>query len=107
MPDTPQELFAELPEHFDAEAWGDEDAVLAFNITGDDGGQWVATVDGGDLAIDEGTTEDADMTMTCTDEDLMGMVNGSLNPVSAFMQGKVKIAGNMGLAMKLQKFLTE
>jgi len=106
MPATPSELFSELAGHFDSEKWGDEDAVLAFDISGESGGNWVATVAGGQIAVREGEADDADMTMVCTDEDLMGMVNGDLNPVSAFMAGKVRIKGNMSLAMKLQSFLT-
>ena len=106
MPATPSELFSELHDHFDGDKWGDEDAVLAFDISGDSGGNWVATVEGGNLSVREGSVENADMTMVCTDEDLMAMVSGELNPVSAFMAGKVRIKGNMSLAMKLQTFLT-
>nr|MBN1230099.1 SCP2 sterol-binding domain-containing protein [Anaerolineae bacterium] len=105
MPATVKELFAELPEQFDASAWGGGDAVLAFNISGDQGGQWVARIAGEELNIVEGTADDVDMTMSCSDEDLLAMVNGELNAVSAFMQGKLKIDGNMSLAMKLQSLL--
>ena len=106
MPATPSELFSELAGQFDSEKWGDEDAVLAFDISGDNGGNWYATIEGGELSVNEGEVEDADMTMVCTDEDLMAMVSGDLNPVSAFMAGRVRIKGNMSLAMKLQSFLT-
>lgn len=106
MPATPSELFQELSGHFDPEKWGDEDALLAFEISGDNGGNWVATIEDGKLSVRDGAVDDADMTMVCSDEDLMAMVHGDLNPVSAFMAGKVRIKGNMSLAMKLQTFLT-
>ena len=38
------------------------------------------------------------------DEDLVDMMTGKLNPQKAFFKGKLKIQGNMGLAMKLQEF---
>ena len=46
----------------------------------------------------------ADVTLTMADEDLVDMMTGKLNPQKAFFKGKLKIQGNMGLAMKLQEF---
>jgi len=47
----------------------------------------------------------ADTTIITTQQALQDMVNGDLNPVMATMTGKVKIEGDMGLAMKLQSLL--
>jgi sterol carrier protein 2 len=41
------------------------------------------------------------------DQDLMDLMSGSLNAQKAFFQGKLKIKGNMALAMKLREFQTE
>ena len=105
MPETVAEVFGGLADEFDPDAWGAGDAVLAFVITGEGGGNWLATIQGSDLSLSDGTTDAADMTMTCAAEDLLAMTSGELNAVSAFMQGKVKIDGNMSLAMKLQGLL--
>lgn len=102
MADNLSELFAEMAGKFDPDAWGSEDAVLQFNI-GDKA--WVATIEGGNLSIDEGAVDSPAMTMTCSEEDILAMAKGDLNPVSAFMQGKIKIDGNMSLAMKLQSLI--
>jgi acyl-CoA dehydrogenase len=50
------------------------------------------------------TTEDkeADCTVAVSEEDLLGMMNGTVNPMMAFMNGKVKVHGEMGVAMKMQ-----
>jgi len=45
---------------------------------------------------------DADCTVQLTMDDFQALVNGDLNPMSAFMSGKLKIDGDMGVAMKLQ-----
>lgn len=105
MADTVQDVFSEMGERFDSDNWGSGDVTLQFNVEGDDGGNWTATILDGALSIAEGTDNDADMTMTCSDEDLLAIVNGDLNAVSAFMQGRIKIDGNMSLAMQLQSLL--
>lgn len=53
------------------------------------------------------STEDkeADCTINVAAEDLRAMMDGSLNPMSAFMGGKIKVQGDMGVAMKLQSLL--
>jgi len=44
----------------------------------------------------------ADLTITVADDDFVALADGKLNPQTAFMRGKLKIKGNMALAMKLQ-----
>ena len=45
-----------------------------------------------------------DVTLSLKDDDLVALMTGKLNPQKAFFQGKLKVQGNMGLAMKLQEF---
>lgn len=46
-----------------------------------------------------------DVTITISDDDFVSIVTGKLNPQSAFMKGKLKIKGNMALAMKLDPII--
>ena len=46
--------------------------------------------------------EDADCTISLSSDDFMQIQGGDLDPTTAFMMGKLKIEGNMGLAMKIQ-----
>ena len=81
-------------------------AIYQFNISGPGGGQWAVdcTTPGG--AVTSGQASAAKCTVNCTDADFLNIVNGKLNPQMAFMSGKLKIQGDMGLAMKLQQILT-
>jgi len=65
--------------------------------------------DDGVLVIDHQTVtaedREADCTINLSLEDLESIVAGDLDPTSAFMQGKLKIEGDMGVAMKLSQVL--
>merc|ERR1712150_344835 len=57
----------------------------------------------GSVELDSGTK--ADCTLTMKDSDLYDLMLGKLNPNSAFFSGKLKISGNMGLAMKINSVM--
>jgi len=80
-------------------------AVYLFNISGPNGGQWSVdcTQPGGMVAAGQVAT--ASCTVACSDVDFLNIVNGRLNAQMAFMSGKLRIQGDMGLAMKLQQIL--
>jgi len=52
-------------------------------------------------SIVTGPPAKADCTLTCADEDFVNIMTGKVNAQQAFMQGKLKIGGNMALATKL------
>jgi putative sterol carrier protein len=87
----------------DPQAAASIDAIYQFNVTGDDGGSW--TMDFTKPEVREGEDSDAQCTVTVETEDFLGMLNNTLNPVQAFMMGKIQVEGDMALAMKLQEIL--
>ncbi len=80
-------------------------ALYQFNISGPEGGSWSVDCTAGGK-ISAGTAQGARCTVAATDKDFLAIVNGKLNPQMAFMSGKLRIQGDMGLAMKLQQILT-
>ena len=78
-------------------------AVYQFNITGDNGGSW--TVDLTKPEVRPGEDENARCVVTVEDGDFMQIVSRALNPQMAFMSGKLKVGGDMSLAMKLGEIL--
>jgi putative sterol carrier protein len=80
-------------------------AVYQFNITGPAGGQWAVDCATPGGAVTAGPSATAKCTVNCTDADFLSIVNGKLNAQMAFMMGKLKIQGDMGLALKLAQLL--
>lgn len=72
---------------------------------GFDGSIRVEIEDEGALIIDQdgarASDEDADCTMTASADTLQGMLKGDVNPTAAFMSGKLRVEGDMSMAMKL------
>jgi len=90
---------------FDPDATKGKEGIYQFELTGDDGGTYQMIINEEGAQAVEGTKETAQVTLTVNEEDFKEMVEGSLNPTAAFMSGKLKIKGNMGLALKLQTVL--
>jgi putative sterol carrier protein len=95
-----KEFFETLESRADASKTAGVNNSYLFDIEGE--GQWKVDVRDGNVSVSEGTGE-ADVTITTTGENFDKIVAGEMNPTTAYMSGKLKIKGDMGAAMKLQK----
>jgi len=101
---TPQQIFEEkigarLADPAQQAQAKEIDAIYQFHVTGDNGGDWVVNLR--DCVVNGGTSGDADCTITIDSNDFVGLVQGTVAGPQLFMMGKLQIAGNMALAMKL------
>ncbi|MDX1995182.1 MAG: SCP2 sterol-binding domain-containing protein [bacterium] len=78
------------------------DAVIQFDLSGDGGGQFYVHIANQGITAHEGVAENPKMTLKASAEDYYNVATGKLNAMQAFMGGKIKIQGDMGLAMKMQ-----
>ena len=97
---TIQEFFGTLADRLDASKTAGMTGRYVFDVEGV--GQWTVALDDGTVTVAEGAGE-ADCTIRSNEKTLTKIVNGESNPTTAFMMGKIKIDGDMGAAMKLQK----
>ncbi len=97
------DVFKAMPERFNAAAAAGVNAVYQFDLTGDDGGTYHVKVAEQACEVNEGGTDSPNITITMAASDYLDMVNGKLNPQMAFMGGKLKIKGDMSLALKMQQ----
>ncbi|KFW02505.1 Hydroxysteroid dehydrogenase-like 2, partial [Eurypyga helias] len=82
--------------------------VYQFELSGDGGGTWYIDLKtkGGSAGFGQPPVT-ADVVMNMSSADFVKMFTGKLKPTLAFMSGKLKIKGNMALAIKLEKMLTQ
>lgn len=73
---------------------------------GDDGLIYVDTTQSPPLVSNE-DGEEPDVALVCSTETFEGILAGTQDPNIAFMMGKLKVKGNMGLAMKLNSILED
>lgn len=95
-----QEFFDGLPERISADRIAGVNNTYVFEIEG--AGTWTVAIADGSLAVSEGAGE-GDVTISASEESFEKIVAGEQNPTTAYMTGKLKIKGDMGAAMKLQK----
>jgi putative sterol carrier protein len=100
MPRDVQEFFSTLESRVDPSKTAGMNNSYVFDIEG--AGQWKVDVDDGKVSVTEGGG-DADVTISATEETFARIASGEQNATSAYMTGKLKIKGDMGAAMKLQK----
>jgi putative sterol carrier protein len=99
MADAVADFFASLPGRDASRAAGMTNSYV-FDIDG--AGVWTVKVADGQIAVSEGD-QGGDCTIQASAETFDRMIRGEQNPTTAYMTGKLKVRGDMGAAMKLQK----
>jgi len=104
---TTKEIFNEMQKRMDtnpAKLAGIK-GVFQFDISGADPGVYSVAIADGKATVSEGSSASSSVTISMASNDFLDMVEGRLDGITAFMGGKLKVQGDMGLAMQLQNLL--
>lgn len=101
IPDTAKEIMKTLHLAFQPDKAKGMDATFQFELTGEGGGTWVAKIADGQCTVTEGGLDNPSATISMEAADYVAIAQGKLDMAKAFMSGKIKVKGDMGLIMKL------
>ena len=104
---TVNEVFSEIDTRLKADPAKVQDmnAEYKFDLSGDQSGEYHIVCKPGQVGAGTGAPENPNITISMAGNDFVDLATGKLDGTMAFMSGKLKIKGDMGLAMKLQKVL--
>jgi putative sterol carrier protein len=98
------ELMAKMPGAFLPEKAVGLNVVIGFKFTGENPGEWNAIIKDGKCDVTQGAASTpTTMTLTADSADYVKIFTGELDGMQAFMQGKIKLGGDLNLAMKLMQ----
>jgi putative sterol carrier protein len=97
--ESAQQFFADLQGRSDAPRAGDLTASYRFDIDG--AGSWRLDVESGAVTVTE-SQEPADCVIATDEQTFLAVVENRQSPMGAFMTGKIRVEGDMGLALRLR-----
>ena len=102
---TVKETFDLMPTKFKAASAAGVNKTIQYEISGEGGGTWHAVVKDGACTVAPGPGTNPSLTLQMAAQDWLDMTSGKANGQMLFMSGKLKLKGDMGLAMKLAKLM--
>lgn len=104
MPLTVSQLMEKMPGAFLPEKAQGVNATIHFKFTGAEAGEWNAKIADGKCEVAQGAPGSAaTMTLTTDSSDYVKLFTGELDGMQAFMQGRLKLGGDLNLAMKMMQ----
>lgn len=81
--------------------------ALQVNLTGEGEGRFYAELTNGSLKVEPYEYFDRDVMFTVSTKDFIKIIEGKLDPVAAFTLGKLKVDGDLGKALEIQRLISK
>ncbi len=98
---TVKETFDLMASRFRADKAAGVNATIQYDISGDGGGTWNAVIKDGACTVSAGPAANPNLSLQMSGQDWLDMLSNKQSGQMLFMSGKLKLKGDMGLAMKL------
>jgi putative sterol carrier protein len=98
---TIQDLIDLLCRSFQSDRSAGFEATIQIHLTGEQGGDWLVVIEEESCKANPGVIENPRLKIEASAEDVLDMYNGKLDPMRAFMQGKLKLTGDKAMALKM------
>ena len=99
---APADVLAAFAARFRPDAAADLRAIYQLNLTGDNGGLWHLAIADQQCRLAPGQADDPSVTITMSVDDFSQLIAGQLDGVSAYLAGRIQIAGDLSLVTRLQ-----
>ncbi len=97
---TGPEFLKRLPEALNGDAVAGIASTIQFNLSSP---AYIQIIDG-KCTVHEGTTDAPDVSLGMSDEDLVALLTGKIDGVSAYMSGRLQVDGDLMLAKDIPSF---
>jgi len=101
---TVRQLIFNHERAFRPEAAEGLDAIIQYRLTGEEAGDYIINIGNDQCKVAEGIAEEPNVTLTADGRDFAEVLLGKANGMQYFMTGKLKLSGDLNLAMKLTSF---
>lgn len=101
---TVKQLIFNHEKAFRPDAAEGVEAVIQYRLTGEEAGDYIITLANDQCKVLEGIAEEPNVTLTSDAHDFADVLLGRANGMQYFMMGKLKLSGDLNLAMKLTSF---
>jgi putative sterol carrier protein len=95
------QLIQGLIQRFPPQKAAGMNASIQMHLTGEGGGDWIISIADSKITAAPGTAATPQLTITASLADILAITEGKLDGTAAFLQGKIKLSGDTGLAMRM------
>lgn len=98
---TVEKLMSRMPKAFRPESAEGVETILQYHLSGKEAGDWYVLIKDGACEVFNGVHDSPRMTLSADSDDYIAIFTGQTNAMKAFMEGKLKLSGDLNMAMKL------